>query len=276
MSVTRFRDHRFAPQMTLLVSILFVSLASCGPSEDSLGIDPSPNASLTASSGQPDPVFPTPEAQGEGEFPLYRDPPVRLTEGRYESPLDTPAEQEAAVQAEQADDSKSKFHGWIQGIFLGTSPYPEELQFRPCDREDIKPVGNPADESILRKSPYWFDPPSYLPPGTFDWTYPYGQMCGSDPAFGIWREFFVDGGGEISIYRTWRRFFPERISKDRVSSGTIAGLPAVIVSPLTPEGAGDTHIIVREASGGTIRVSGFGLPLSEIESVIESLIADVA
>lgn len=259
----------------LAVAPLLLALSSCGPAQDSVGIRPQAQAPSESPTEAPPPVFPIPEPQEEGQFPIYRDPPLRLTAGRYASPLDTVAENQAGVQAELEDNGKPKFQGWIQGVYLG-SDLPKEVKGFPCDRSDLGEIGNPEDEQQLRKSAYWFDPPSYLPAGTFDWTYPFGQTCGSEPAFDLWREFLVDGGGEISIYRTWRHFFPENFSQDRVSEGTIGGLPAVIVSPLTPEGAGSAHIIVKEKSGGTIRVSGFGLPLSEVEKIIAALVADVS
>ncbi|MEX2555760.1 MAG: hypothetical protein WEB06_09020 [Actinomycetota bacterium] len=189
--------------------------------------------------------------------------------------MDSPAEHQAGEQAQEADASKSRFQGWVAGIYVAQFPDPKEVQLFPCEREDVEALGRPKDEDELRTSPFWFDPPSYLPPGTFDWTYPGGDACGSEPAFGIWREFLVDGGAEITIGRSWRRYFRGDFSEDRVQSGSINGLPAVIIPPFTAEGYGDSHIIVRDPSGGTIQVNGFQLPLSELQKIAEALVRDL-
>ena len=254
----------------LALATLTMLLAACAqPGQRSTLPAADPTTPLVDST----PAFPTPE--GESEFPIYLENPQRLTSGKYASPLDTPSERSAGIQAEQEDEAKTKFHGWMDGVFLGGYPYPKELDFFPCSKEDVTKEGTPDDQTDLKESPYWFDPPSYMPPGSFVWTIPYGQSCGSDPAFDIYREFFVDGGGEIAIYRTWRTYFAEDVSEDRIASGEIGGKKAILISPLTPEGHGDTHVIVVE-SGGTLRVSGFGFPLSEIQKVAEALIGDLS
>jgi hypothetical protein len=243
-----------------------VLILSCGQGEDQVSID-TPTQS-------PPVVFPTPD--GESEFPIYREPPVRLTPGRFASPLDTPEEQQAGDEAEVADKSKPKFDGFVQGIHLGVNPDPKEVQVFPCDKKEVGSIGSPSDEAKVRQSPHWFDAPSYLPAGAFDWTYPLGHTCGSNPSFDVYREFFVDGGGEIYIHRTIQEFAALDISKDRITTGTVGGLSAIIIPALTPEGHGDSHVIIKEASGGILRVSANGLPLSETKKVAEALVADLS
>jgi hypothetical protein len=216
-----------------------------------------------------------PEGVGGGdEFPIYREPHRPITPGTFNSQL-TPEARERGNDAARADAAKPRFKGWVGDIYVGADPDPKHVPIFPCEKQLVTLIGRPEDENALRASPHWFDHPSYLPPGTSEWTYPYGQACSSEPAFDIERHYLINGGGNMIIVRSWRRFFPQDFSRDRVQSGSVAGRPSVIIPPFTPEGAGDTHVIIREEKG-TIRISGFGMPLSEIQKVGEALVADLA
>ena len=222
------------------------------------------------------PVFPAPDQQASGEYPIYRDPPIRLTSGRYQIPVSTQDYRVEGVSAQAADAGKQRFSGWIQGIYVAQYPDPERAPRYPCPKSDVRAYGQPKDEEFLRSSPYWFEPPSYLPPGTFDWTYAAGAGCGSDAPFGVSREFIIDGGPDLVISRSATLYFRGVFSVDRVMSGTIGGLPAVMVPPYTTAGFGDSHIVVRESSGATIQITATDLTFTELQRIAESMITDIS
>ncbi|MEX2556031.1 MAG: hypothetical protein WEB06_10385 [Actinomycetota bacterium] len=190
--------------------------------------------------------------------------------------MDTNSDHQVGVNAQQADLAEPRFSGWAGGVFVAEYPDLKQVSLYPCPKEEVKAIGNPRDEPILRASSYWFDPPSYLPPGTFDWTYPAGSTCGNDAAFGVHREFLIDGGAEVSIARISHRYLSGNFSQKRVTTGTIAGHEAVIIPPYTQDGYGDCHIVVLEKSGGTIQLAGHDLTLSELTKIAESLVQDLS
>lgn len=253
------RFRAFSSRGTALVLVLF-AISACARSEP-------PRQAVETSISD--------EGMGGGDdLPRIRKPSKPITPGQYRPLLDTPEEREAGQRAEAADAAKPRFRGWVNGVFVGAQLDDSVAPF-PCKREDVIEIGEPEQEALLGQSPYWFNSPSYLPPGTSEWTYPLGQSCGSAPAFGVEKQYLVKGGGELTIYRTWKRFFPQDFATGRVRADTVGERPAVVIPPLTPEGFGETHVIIQEPSGGTLRVSGFAMPLSEVQRIAEALLEDL-
>jgi hypothetical protein len=131
---------------------------------------------------------------GGDDFPIYREPPRPITPGTFNSQL-TPEALERGNEAARADAAKPRFNGWVGDIYLGSNPDPKDVPIFPCEKQHVTIIGRPQDENTLRSSPHWFDHPSYLPAGTNEWAYPFGQACSSDPAFAIERHYIINGGG---------------------------------------------------------------------------------
>lgn len=257
---------------SILGPLILATLVACGTPQSKFGAVSQPSEPAFT------PVYPTvtPDLDSAEGYPLYREPPVRLTPGRWDSPLDTGAERDAGVQAQQSDLKKPRFTGWAAGVYVAKVPDTDKAPLYPCSKEELLLLGLPSDEPVLRTSPYWFDAPSYLPAGTFDMTYPSGGGCGPDKPLGVYREFLIDGGADFSIARTWTRYLEGNFSEDRVTTDTVSGRDAVIIPPFTPEGYGDSHIVLQDPAGGTIQLTGHDLPLSELRKIAEALVGDIA
>lgn len=77
---------------------------------------------------------------------------------------------------------------------------------------------------------------TYLPPGTFARTPQYAGRC-DDGSVAFVAQNFVGNAFTLSIvYQPGDPAVETDASGDRISEGTVAGRPAVIIDPVTPEG----------------------------------------
>lgn len=200
--------------------------------------------------------------------------PVRITAGRYVSPANAPDVRERGAILANADALKPKFQGWMNGVYVWPGESDPPAEALPCDKAQTRTV---KDEAALRQSPYWFEPPAAsMPPGTFESSEPFGSACAGKPPFVVEREFVVlPAGGDLSIAYTRQSYYATSVSAERVTAGLVGGRAAALILPLTPEGFGPAHVLVR-LRDGTIRVSGNDIPLAELRKIAESLLTQVA
>lgn len=188
--------------------------------------------------------------------------------GRTEAEPDIRLEWER-IRLEEA--AKPKFEGVVNGIRLygpdadaavqRESPCnyvkPEELEY--VTMSDV--AGTPME--II---------PTYLPAGAEEVDPMWPPMVCRGILASVERQWLVRGKGvDIFIYRRQgEHATATEASPERVSAGTVSGRPAALIKPLTPEGYGQSAVIVAEDFGITI-VSAFGLPLEETIKIAEGL-----
>jgi hypothetical protein len=114
--------------------------------------------------------------------------------------------------------------------------------------------------------------PAYLPAGAEEVDPMWPPVACKGILASVERQWSIRGK-DVDIYirrRQGEHAIATDASPERVSAGTVAGKPAVLVEPLTPEGYGYSAVIVAEDFGLTV-VSAFGLPLEETVKIAEGL-----
>lgn len=173
------------------------------------------------------------------------------------------------IRLEEA--AKPTFEGVVNGIRL----YGPDAE-RAVQRKDACSDARPDEIEHVTMSAVVGTPmeiePTYLPAGAeqVDPMWP-PVVCKGTLAY-VQRQWIVRGKDvDIRISRRQgEHAIPTDASAERVSAGTVAGKPAVLIEPLTPEGYGYSSVIVAEDFGLTI-VSAFGLPLEETVKIAEGL-----
>jgi hypothetical protein len=187
-----------------------------------------------------------------------------------------PGAEARGVAASRDEDTRQKFRGWVDDIAYF---YPQGA--RPPSNDpaigripDCTTDSRILSEAEIQATPYRIDIPPYLPPGAIENEAPYGIECQSDLISAFRRFDFRPYGGAVSIFRHVGRWTIEwGVSAGRISSGTIEGRKAAFIKPLTPEGFGDSAILVREAWGVT-QISGDDLPFDELTRIAEGVVGE--
>ncbi len=173
--------------------------------------------------------------------------------------------------ARQEEEAKPRFEGVVNGIRLyrtGAEPAvhresacnyvkPEELEY-----VTISEVAGTPMEIV----------PTYLPAGAEEIAPMWPPMICKGILANVEREWIMrhEGANFFIARRQGEQAIDINASADRVSPGTINGKPAALVAPITPDGYGQSMVIVAEDFGITI-VSAFGLPLEETVKIAEGL-----
>jgi hypothetical protein len=180
------------------------------------------------------------------------------------------------VPLAQAEREKPRLDTVLAGISLGPD--------QPTDTSICRavPQGSPGSGPLSLTDALGSDlaiAPAYLPAGARLRDEPYltgGVMCGGQVA-AVTAQYDVPRGSS-SLYGGWL-FISRRqgepalaldVASDRAIAAVVAGRPAVLISPLTDDGFGDSYIIVLEPWGLTA-IQADGLALAEVEAVAEGL-----
>jgi hypothetical protein len=161
----------------------------------------------------------------------------------------------------------------LAGVRVGPQRVPKVGS---CDAVGpTSPRTGPVSESQTKGSPLEVSP-TYLPSGTEKLWILAGE-CGGVLA-SVEVQYFVPAdvpagrfGGHLNIYRF--RGEPEFTlthSAERVSVGEVKGRPAVLASPITDDGFGDSAVIVREDFGLTV-IRASGITMDEVLKIAEGL-----
>jgi hypothetical protein len=173
------------------------------------------------------------------------------------------------IRLEEA--AKPTFEGVVNGIRLYTLDAGPDLQ-----RKDACSDAKPDEVEHLTMSAVAGTPmeiiPTYLPPSAEEVDPMWPPVACKGILASVERQWIIRGN-DVDIYirrRQGEHAIATDASPERVSAGTVAGKPAVLVEPLTPEGYGYSAVIVAEDLGLTV-VSAFGLPLEETVKIAEGL-----
>jgi hypothetical protein len=187
---------------------------------------------------------------------------------RTEAGPDIRLEQER-LRLEEA--AKPTFEGVVNGIRL----YGPDAE-RAVQRKDACTDARPEEVEDVAMSAVAGTPmeiaPSYLPAGAEELPPMWPPVVCKGILANVERQWIVrDKDVDIRISRRQgEHAIPADASAERVSAATVAGKPAVLIKPLTPEGYGYSSVIVAEDFGLTV-VSAFGLPLDETIKIAEGL-----
>ncbi|MGD0205867.1 MAG: hypothetical protein ABSB57_05475 [Dehalococcoidia bacterium] len=167
------------------------------------------------------------------------------------------AEQERLRLDEAA---KPTFEGVVNGIRL----YPTDAQ-PAVQRKSACTDAKPEEVEQLTMSAVAGTPmeimPSYLPAGAEEVPAMWPPVACKGTVANVERQWIIRGEGFFIISRRQgEQAIDIDASAGRVSPATIAGKPAVLVEPLTPEGYGYSMVIVAEDFGLTV-IGADGLPL---------------
>lgn len=196
----------------------------------------------------------------------------RVTPGEYRSPALEPAARERGERAAEADERAASFRGEIAGLFLSSSPAeaPDDPAFgrRACRQPDLEWL--PPEEAARLAPP----PPAYLPPGAWAQDEGAAVACRGQVIFAF-REFVLRPSGvvvEVARSVGRRAVQVPRASAARVGPGEVAGRPAALVRPLTPEGFGPSAVVIRDGTDA-VRVSALDLPFEELLRIAEGVLS---
>ena len=187
--------------------------------------------------------------------------------GQTEAEPDIIAERDQLTREEAA---KPRFEGVVNGIRLYSTDTEAAVQ-RKSACTDAKPEEvEHVTMNAVAGTPMEIIP-TYLPLDAEEqppmWP---PVICRGVVAY-VDRVWIVPGKGDFFIIRyQGEQAIDIDASAGRVSAATVAGKPAVLVAPLTPDGFGQSAVIVAEDFGITI-VSADGLPLEETVKIAESL-----
>lgn len=175
----------------------------------------------------------------------------------------------------EAEAAKPRLVGTFAGIQVG--PEVDDVDVCAAVGEQSAERSRIALERVADHDPA-MAPPAYLPaqatyqpgPGSG------GLVCGT--TLGIVTATYDFPLSESSLYGGDLSFArlrgPRRaaidVAADRAEVTTIAGRNALIVHPLTPDGFGDSYALIAEP-GGLTYIQAFGLPMSEVLRIAESL-----
>jgi len=193
--------------------------------------------------------------------------PTPEDEGKQATP--TPASRLELERLRLEEEAKPRFDGVLNGIRLYTGggrnverknactgAGPDAAQEVPMDAI----VGTPMEIA-----------PSYLPANAKEQPPMWPPVGCNGIVTDVERWWVIPGKGNLFIARRQgEHAVASGSSADRVSAATVGGKPAVLVAPLTPDGYGQSLVIVAEDFGLTI-VFADGLPLAETVKVAEGL-----
>jgi len=187
--------------------------------------------------------------------------------GRTEAQPDIVMEWEAARQEEAA---KPRFEGVVNGIRLyRTDADPAVRRKWVCTGARDEEVAHPAMSDVAGTPMEII--PTYLPPGAEEQPSMWPPVICKGVVAYVDRVWIVRGKGDFFIIRyQGEQAMDISASADRVSAATVGGKRAVLVAPITPDGYGQSSVILAEDFGITI-VSADGLPLEETVKIAEGL-----
>jgi hypothetical protein len=171
----------------------------------------------------------------------------------------------------QEEEAKAKFDGVVNGIRL----YPSNAEDPPEWNWACKGT-TPEEREYVTLDAVAGTPmeiiPTYLPPGAEEVDALFPPVICKGVVASVGREWIMrEEGADFRIHRRQgERVVDTSASADRVSAATVAGKPAVLVAPLTPDGYGYSRVIMAEDFGFT-SVGAFGLPLEETIKIAEGL-----
>jgi hypothetical protein len=180
------------------------------------------------------------------------------------------------VPAEKTRAAKPLSDVVINGISVG----PNSVRTGgPCE-------GIPNDSAEINERPYsdarntlLAIEPKYLPSGTREEpnlrnvaVFCRGEIAGTQRTYSVPADPNLPRfGGSLSILRSkGERAARISLPADDFSPGAIAGRPAVLIRPTTPEGVGSSAIVIAEDFGVTV-LQASGLRLEELIRVAEGL-----
>jgi hypothetical protein len=161
----------------------------------------------------------------------------------------------------------------IAGIKIGPRLVPRG---GPCEgTPSSAPNTGPISEAQTSGTPLEVSP-KFLPPGTEKlWTLA-GECRGTLASVEV--QLFVPAdipsgrfGGALNIFRFRGELeFGLDLPAERMAEGKIAGRPAVLVSPITDSGFGESAVVIQEDFGLTV-IRATGVRLQELIQIGESL-----
>jgi hypothetical protein len=187
--------------------------------------------------------------------------------GQTEAQSDIMAERDQLMREEAA---KPRFEGVVNGIRL----YPTGAE-PAVHRESACNYVKPEELEYVTMSEVAGTPmeiiPTYLPAGAEEIAPMWPPMVCKGILAYVDRQWVIRGKGDFFIIRyQGEQAIDISASADRVSAATVDGKPAALVAPITPDGYGQSMVIVAEDFGITV-VSAFGLPLEETVKIAEGL-----
>jgi hypothetical protein len=198
--------------------------------------------------------------EGPGIPPSHRRPVV-LTEGDYlpeylPSIQTGPTSAEAALQTEGNLDT---FEGELNGIRLYS-------QNRAFYDPSISKKGCPLREYAIEDRVSF----GYLPGGTSAMSPQYSAIC-RDGSVGWTAQAFLTKHGSFDVvYDHLDPAFAHEAPRERVETGTLRGLPAVVIAP-PGEGIFGGSTVAVVVPGGTLLLYAHDLPLAESLKIIEGI-----
>lgn len=178
--------------------------------------------------------------------------PRRLTAGESRSRIFGPGKVAGAelrgMHAARLEASKLRFNGVLAGVRIVD---PEAGAAVPrCSLDLVTGLG----EGMLRAAGTFVEvDPETLPRGTFEIEAPFGEACDGRVTTVSRQYQLLPYGGTLGIVRRFgTNIVPIATSRDRIRVGSIDGHSAVFVLPVTPEGFGDSAILVADRGSVTI------------------------
>ena len=173
-------------------------------------------------------------------------------------------------QARQEEVAKPRFEGVVNGIRLYDTNADPAVQ-----RKDACSDAKPDEVEHLTMSAVAGTPmeiiPTYVPPGAEEVDPMWPPVACKGTVVSVERRWIIRGKAHFYISRRQgEQAIATDASRERVSAATVGGKRAVLVDPITPDGFGQSAVIVAEEFGITI-VSAFDLPLEETVKIAEGL-----
>ena len=173
-------------------------------------------------------------------------------------------------QARQEEVAKPRFEGVVNGIRLYDTNADPAVQ-----RKDACSDAKPDEVEHLTMSAVAGTPmeiiPTYVPPGAEEVDPMWPPVACKGTVVSVERRWIIRGKAHFYISRRQgEQAIATDASRERVSAATVGGKRAVLVDPITPDGFGQSAVIVAEEFGITI-VSASGLPIEETVKIAEGL-----
>lgn len=214
-----------------------------------------------------------------GESGTPYDPPKRTTEGQYDSPIWGPSAVPGAEArgnlAAALEDSKPRFSGWVNGIYLYPPPDDAPNDFVP-DPSAVQPECATEmrlmSEQELSTTRYHLDVPAGMPSGAIETEGPFAQACG-DSVTVVSRQFELQPYGVLVGLLLWpnAKGAPFSASEDRIQALTISERRAVLVKALTDEGFGNSAVFML-TDRGLVQVGAYDLVPADLLAIADSML----
>ncbi|MBW7940546.1 MAG: hypothetical protein H3C63_17575 [Candidatus Omnitrophica bacterium] len=249
---TGVRNAAFVSLLVAAAVVGFMLMRALGPTERA-----------EAQAGRQDPPIP--------QCMTYETPRQEMRTTCFSGPPPESGWYEPLLEAER---EKPFFDGTLAGLRIGPNVEKSDTfckSIGATDRDDRSVIeiahtaGTPVEIS-----------PSYLPEGS-EAVRTYAEQCGGI-AYSATVDYWVPPdlsiprwGGEISVYRGMdEATMGLAIAADRAETGEVAGYPAALFHPLTPEGFGYSAIVYSNGEVLTFLL-GDGVSLDDLRKVAVSL-----